>query len=261
MAAVVGTIDRRLLVNFRVEAEVLTRYLPPPFRPRLVAGVGVAGVCLIELSALRPPRTPTRLGVRSENMAHRFAVEWEDGGVRRQGVYIPRRDTGSAWMAWAGGRVFPGWHRRSTFATSAEGTRLRIAVRSADGRADVDVAGHVASDLPGSSVFRSLEEASCFFRSGSTGYSNARRPDRYEGVELLTDRWSVEPFATEVATTTFLGDPAVFPPGSVEFDCTLLMRNIGCRFEALPPLKVPEPSRTALGSPVCAPAISSQQPR
>jgi hypothetical protein len=33
-----GTIDRRLLINYRVDAEVLRRFLPPPFRPQLVAG-------------------------------------------------------------------------------------------------------------------------------------------------------------------------------------------------------------------------------
>jgi hypothetical protein len=246
MAAVVGTIDRRLLVNFHVDARVLTRYLPPPFRPRLLAGVGMAGVCLIRISALRPPRTPAWIGVRSENMAHRFAVEWDDSSGPRQGVYIPRRDTGSTWMAWAGGRVFPGWHRLSTFDASGDGGRLEIAVRSGDGGANVNVAGQVASDLPVSSVFRSLDEASSFFRSGSTGYSNARRRDRYEGVELLTDRWSVAPFAAKVATTTFFGDPAVFPPGSVEFDCALLMRNVDCRFEALPALKAPQPGRVAV---------------
>jgi hypothetical protein len=131
------------------------------------------------------------------------------------------------------------------------GRQLRIAVRSADGAADVDVAGQVASELPVSSVFRSLEEASSFFRSGSTGYSNARRRDCYEGVELLTDRWSVEPFAAEVATTSFLGDPTIFPPGSVEFDCALLMRDVECQFEALPALKALQPR--------CVPASDALQ--
>ena len=44
-----GIIDRRILVNFRVGAAVLTRLLPAPFRPKLVNGAGMAGVCLIRL--------------------------------------------------------------------------------------------------------------------------------------------------------------------------------------------------------------------
>jgi hypothetical protein len=38
-----GTIDRRLLISYRVDAEVLRRFLPPPFRPQLAGGAGVAG--------------------------------------------------------------------------------------------------------------------------------------------------------------------------------------------------------------------------
>jgi hypothetical protein len=33
-----GLIRRRLLVNFRVDAEVMSRFLPPPFRPKLHCG-------------------------------------------------------------------------------------------------------------------------------------------------------------------------------------------------------------------------------
>jgi len=31
-----GLIDRRILVNYRVDPDVLARFLPPPFRPLLV---------------------------------------------------------------------------------------------------------------------------------------------------------------------------------------------------------------------------------
>ena len=49
-----GVIDRRILVNFRVDAAVLAKLLPEPFRPKLVAGAGIAGVCLIRLKQIRP---------------------------------------------------------------------------------------------------------------------------------------------------------------------------------------------------------------
>ncbi|MFZ0546136.1 MAG: hypothetical protein WAM60_11890 [Candidatus Promineifilaceae bacterium] len=42
-----GIIDRRILVNYRVDPEVLSRFLPPPFQPKLIKGVGIAGICLI----------------------------------------------------------------------------------------------------------------------------------------------------------------------------------------------------------------------
>src|SRR5215468_7943504 len=90
-----GVIDRRILVNFRVDAEILARLLPPPFRPKLVNGAGMAGVCLIRLKHIRPRLLPSFLGISSENAAHRIAVEWDQDGAVREGIFIPRRDTSS----------------------------------------------------------------------------------------------------------------------------------------------------------------------
>ena len=79
-----AVVERRLLVNYRLQPEVAARLLPSPFRPQLVAGWAVAGICLIRLGALRPAPLPAAAGLRSENAAHRFAVEWEDvDGVLR----------------------------------------------------------------------------------------------------------------------------------------------------------------------------------
>jgi hypothetical protein len=52
-----GTIDRRLLVNYRVDPDYLQRLLPGPFRPKLIHGMGIAGICLIRLKQLRPRRS------------------------------------------------------------------------------------------------------------------------------------------------------------------------------------------------------------
>src|ERR1051326_1862789 len=90
-----GLIDRRILVNYRVDPDVLTKILPAPFRPKLVNGAGMAGVCLIRLKKIRPRFLPSFLGISSENAAHRIAVEWENDGETKEGVFIPRRDTSS----------------------------------------------------------------------------------------------------------------------------------------------------------------------
>src|ERR1700749_2901214 len=91
-----GTIKRRLLVNFRVDPAVIQKLLPRPFRPKLQRGHAIAGICLIRLEHIRPAGVPEMLGLSSENAAHRVAVEWTDAaGVAREGVFIPRRDTGS----------------------------------------------------------------------------------------------------------------------------------------------------------------------
>ena len=89
-----GIIRRRLLVNFRVEPDVIQRHLQQS-RPKLHDGQAIAGICLIRLENIRPKRVPRILGLSSENAAHRIAVVWEDSGEMREGVYIPRRDTSS----------------------------------------------------------------------------------------------------------------------------------------------------------------------
>jgi Uncharacterized conserved protein (COG2071) len=77
-----GSIDRRILVNYRVDPAVLAKLLPKPFRPQTVHGAGMAGVCLIRLKHVRPRGLPSFVGVASENAAHRIAVQWDDRGDR-----------------------------------------------------------------------------------------------------------------------------------------------------------------------------------
>src|SRR5688572_9935773 len=96
LPVIAGVIKRRILVNFRVAPEVIQRILPYAFRPKLYEGHAIAGICLIRLEQIRPIEFPAFLGISSENAAHRIAVEWRDAdGITREGVYIPRRDTGS----------------------------------------------------------------------------------------------------------------------------------------------------------------------
>ena len=73
-----GLIRRRLLVNFRVNAEVMQRFLPAPFRPKLHHGYAIAGICLIRPEQVRPAGLPACLGISSENAAHRIAVLWDE---------------------------------------------------------------------------------------------------------------------------------------------------------------------------------------
>lgn len=221
-----GVIDRRLLVNYRTDPAILARLLPAPFRPQVVRGFGIAGICLIRLARLRPAFLPAWAGVGSENTAHRIAVEWDHGGARRGGVFIPRRDTSSRLVARLGGRIFPGLHHHARF-TSAEGAgRYRVTLDSDDGQTHVHVDGVVAAALPAGSVFRSLAEASTFFERGAVGYSPAAAAGAFDGLELRTAGWAVEPLAVTRVAASFFEDRGAFPAGAAELDCALLMRDV-----------------------------------
>lgn len=221
-----GVIDRRILVNYRVDPAVLAATLPAPFRPKLHRGHGLVGICLIRLRGVRPRFLPSWLGIASENAAHRTAVEWDDNGTVRDGVYVRRRDTSSRLNALAGGRVFPGIHSHARFTVREDGRRFEVALRSDDGVTSLSVAGEVADGLPAGSAFGSLEEASAFFQAGSLGYSATPDPGRFQGLELRCYRWQVEPLAVSAVRSSYFDDRTVFPAGSIAFDCALLMRGI-----------------------------------
>lgn len=221
-----GVIDRRILVNFRVDAAVLARLLPSPFRPKLISGSGMAGVCLIRLRNIWPRLVPSFLGISSENAAHRIAVEWDQDGETKEGVFIPRRDTSSRLNSVAGGRIFPGVHHHAAFQVKEHDEYYRIELDSDDRHAHLLVEGHVARQLPAASVFGSIDEASDFFERGSLGYSVSTTPGQFDGLELRSLNWHVHPLAVEKVESSFFANRDWFPPGSVEFDSALLMRGI-----------------------------------
>jgi hypothetical protein len=221
-----GTIERRVLVNYRVDPPVLQRLLPPPFRVECVAGHGIAGICLIRLAGERPPWSPRWLGLRSENAAHRIAVTWPGRDGPQRGVYIVRRDTSSLVNHLAGGRVFPGRHHRASFAVDERGDTLAIAMRSADGSTHVAVRGTIAGQLPAGSVFADLAAASRFFEGGAMGCSSGRRAGSFDRLELRTLTWHLRALLVEHASSSWLGDPRLFPDGAVQFDSALCMHDV-----------------------------------
>jgi uncharacterized protein DUF2071 len=231
-----GIIDRRILVNYHVDPTVLAQLLPAPFRPKIIHGVGLVGICLIRLKKVRPAFLPSWLGISSENAAHRTAVEWDDNGVIREGVYVRRRDTNSLLNSLAGGRLFPGIHHHAKFTVVETSDCYSIALRSNDGVTDVLVRGCRTDKLSASSVFGSLQEASNFFQAGSLGYSATPNTSRFQGLELRCHNWQVEPLAVEEVRSGFFEDESLFPKGSIEFDCALLMRGIKHEWHGKPDL-------------------------
>jgi hypothetical protein len=188
--------------------------------------MGMSGVCLIRLNQIRPRFLPAFLEISSENAAHRIAVEWDEDGEQKQGVFIPRRDTSSMLNTLAGGRLFPGVHHHARFQVKEEGDHFRVAVESDDRRTHLLVDGYVGSEWPTTSVFSSVAEASRFFEQGSVGYSVTSRPGEFDGLELCSHHWHVRPLIVEQVESSFFEDRDQFPAGSVAFDSALLMQQI-----------------------------------
>lgn len=232
-------VERRLLLTWRADPEVVGRLLPAPFRPQLVDGAAVVGVCCLRLGAVRPRGLPAAVGVRAENAAHRVAVAWDDPAVgERTGVWVPQRHTASRLVALAGGRLFPGRQARARFRVEETEDRVRVEVGGADGTslaADVDV----VPELLGSALFADLDAAYRFFEAGSTGWSAGGPPASgadHDGMRLETDAWRVEACRAREVRSSLYDDPRAFPPGTARFDSALLVRRVPVTWTPLAPL-------------------------
>ena len=219
---ITGTIDRRILVNYAVDPDIAKAIVPAPFKPKVINGKAIAGICLIRLKNVRPKRFPAFIGIGSENGAHRIAVEWMEGDILKEGVYIPRRDTSSYINTLLGGRVFPGKHFHAKFQIDERAGNYHVAFKSTDGTI-VGVDAKLTDSFNRASVFKSLAEASAFFQAGSTGYSP--NGNQYEGLMLDTFKWEVRPLEVSSVVSSYFENELIFPKGSIQFDNALLMTN------------------------------------
>ena len=230
-----GVIKRRLLVNFRADAENIQKILPTAFRPKLYKNKAIAGICLIRLEQMRPKMMPEFLGLSSENAAHRIAVLWDDEtGETREGVYIPRRDTDSFINSTIGGTLFPGEQNRADFTVEREAGEIDFAMASKDKKIAVELKGRIARALPETSLFSSLDEASKFFEPGSLGFSVTGGGKSLDGIVLKTEEWKVDAFAVDFVHSSFYDNETIFPKGSIEFDHALIMQNIAHEWHSAP---------------------------
>lgn len=237
-----GIIDRRILINYTVDPAIIQNILPQPFRPKVYRGKAIVGVCLIRLKHIRPKGLPGFMGLSSENGAHRIAVEWTEKDETKQGVYIPRRDTSSMFNTLAGGRIFPGRHFHARFDVKEGDGNYQVAFKSSDG-AFISIDAKKSGNFNPDSIFQNFENASRFFEAGSVGYSP--NSSKYEGLQLKTFKWKMEPLQVASVQSSFFEDETVFPPGSAQFDNALLMTQIehewhSVSYQPFPPTLTPQ---------------------
>jgi hypothetical protein len=218
-----GIIDRRILVNFTVDPDIIQKILPSPFTPQIYEGKAIAGICLIRLKGIRPKGFSQLISITSENAAHRIAVEWKENGECKEGVYIPRRDSSSFINSLAGGRIFTGKHVYTKFNVQEADGHYLISFNSPD-NTSILIEANTTEKFPNESIFKTLGNASDFFEKGAIGYSPCG--NKSEGLKLTTHEWKVSPLKVNTVHSTFFENETVFPKGSVVFDNALLMKDI-----------------------------------
>jgi hypothetical protein len=223
LPAIHGYIDRRILVNFKADTGVVRKIVPEPFRPKVYKDKAIVGICLIRLKNIKLKGLPDFLGISSENGAHRIAVEWDEEGKTREGVYIPRRDTSLKLNTILGGRIFPGKHYLAKFNVKEANGNYHIDFTSSDDTS-ISIDAKETENFPSNSIFETLENVSDFFEKGAVGYSPNR--NKYEGLKLQAYTWQVRPLEVQNVHSSFYANEEVFSKGSIQFDNALLMTRV-----------------------------------
>jgi len=226
-----GVIDRRILINFTADPKDVEKIIPFPFRPKVYKSKAIVGVCLIRLKNIKPKGFPNLFGIASENGAHRIAVEWDENGETKQGVYIPRRDTNLLLNAIVGGRLFPGKHYLAKFNVQESHNNYQIDLKSSD-KTEISINAQECESFNQDSIFETLQNVSDFFEKGSVGYSP--NGNTFDGMELKSKSWKVRPLEVKSVKSSFFENEEIFPKGSVKFDNAILMTEIAHEWRSVP---------------------------
>lgn len=225
-----GYIDRRILINFTAEPEMISKIIPSPFRPQLYKGKAIVGICLIRLKNIKLKGFPNFIGLSSENGAHRIAVEWDDEGATKGGVYIPRRDTSLRLNTVLGGFIFPGKYHFAKFNVIERDGNYHVDFTS-DDNTTISIDAKETKSFKPDSIFETLENVSDFFEKGSVGYSPNGK--KHEGMKLHAYTWEMRPLEVLSVHSSFYENEAIFPKGSIQFDNAVLMTRVEHEWKSL----------------------------
>ena len=216
---IIGTIQRRLLVNSWVDPDEVARHLPAGLRPHVGSTGGViVGCCMIEIADIRPWPLPAVVGVNVRAAAHRISIEVGPEDSPTMAVYVPGRNTDSKMAILAGGRVFPGVHKQSHVDVVDTPDELGWSIRNdstADSTFDIVANADLSNAAPATS------EVADIVIGTTLGLSPGHRPDDLEAVQMLTASSDAKIVALPNLESSFIGGFS----SAVETD-TLLMSNV-----------------------------------
>ncbi|HYF68476.1 MAG TPA: DUF2071 domain-containing protein [Ohtaekwangia sp.] len=221
-----GVIDRRILINYRIDPEVVKLLLPSHLEPLVINGYASGGVCLLRLKNIGLKFAPSFLRITSENAAHRFLISFEKNGVVHRGVYIPRRDTDSMLNVVLAGKFFSWPHYRAVFAVGEGNGKYAVSMQSRDGYTRLEVDARRTDHFPSNSMFDSLLHASCSFKDCALGVSPSTKRSEFKTIKLQTKTWNVTPLQVHDLKSSYFEDKSLFPHDTIQFDNALLMEGV-----------------------------------
>jgi uncharacterized protein YqjF (DUF2071 family) len=221
MKEVKGIIDHRILLNYRIDPKIMQKNLPDEFKPKIINGYAVGGICQVSLSEMRPKGLPNILGAKSHNVAHRIAAITSKG----EGVFVTRRDTNSVINTISSGRLFPGVYKKADFQVESNDQSYSVRIEQ-EGNCLMNIKAKVSEDIEPTSIFNSVNEISDFFLTGNIGWSQKENDKGFDSIELSTVEWSMKPLRVSEQFSAYFMDESKFPKGSVEFDSAMVMQGL-----------------------------------
>lgn len=194
-------------MNALIDPDEAATVLPPGLWPHVIDGATVVGCCLLELEHVRPSWAPSAVGVSIRAAAHRISVAWDDADGPHIGVYVPVRHTDSRLAVLAGGRLFPGVHRRANIDLAQSDGSIRWSVQvpgSADFGLRVTAVDRGPSTADRDAVGRACIDASLGLSPGFDG--------RLQCVEMDPEHRLARPVDVESLESEFLASFASATP-------------------------------------------------
>ncbi|CAL9450293.1 hypothetical protein SUDANB121_02442 [Nocardiopsis dassonvillei] len=205
---------------------VLTYAFPPHvLRPLLTPGLeldtyrapdgtehGFAAVAAVAMRGLRPAFLPSPLGTDQVMTGYRVFTRLRvertttDGTRTLRGLRILRSQTSSPLLAAAGMLLTRYGYERAVLGTRRAGNRLEVAVRSADGRADLRIGASLDgadAPLPEGSPFATERDARRFAGPLPHTFEHDPRSGKVLVVKALRTSWEPRPVAVDVGRLTF----------------------------------------------------------
>ena len=226
LPALRAIMDRGILVNYRVDPLILDRLVPRPFRVKRIHCWGLASVLLIRLRNSPPTGGPEALGQTTENATYQVAVQRDEDGIAREGVYILSRHTNSRPNALAEWRIFPGAHELARFNIHECGGLHKIELQTRREDQDLKLLCRESDNWPAGSIFTDQDEAWESFRRGCPGDSPTPEMELHGRTKLHPLAWRMTPMRVDHIDAPFFRNPRLFPPGSTHLDSVLLMRDL-----------------------------------
>lgn len=220
-----STIDRRIVVFFRVDPQAAAGALPPGSAAREIKGCGLAGIAIARRRSVPSTWLPDRFSTFHQAVHFVLAARTPTprGG---SGAVVARSDTSSRLLVWMGEHgLIRLRQQHARFRVVETREAIELVGDSDDRRMHLALKGRVTRWLPRQSVFGSVAQAHDFVRldledlgliGPETGSGGAGRGAR---------RSRLQPLALERVEASWFDDSPLATAGALEFDSAFWVRD------------------------------------